>query len=392
MFDELISDFGREDPMKLGIIGCGVISRIYVRDLQRLYSDLVSIEAVANASMDKAKKLAEEFQIPACCSVDELLERKDIELVINLTPPKVHTEINRKILNAGKHVFCEKPFALSIEEAEEIFTLAESKGLYAGSAPDTFLGSAMTTCRKLLQDGWIGKPLYVTANMMTSGVETWHPSPEPFYSEGGGPIYDMGAYYLTVLVSMFGPVKRLISLQGKGFDQREIYNGPRKGEVVDVQVPTYYAVLMEMENGVRVNMNFSFDIWKSSLPLFEVYGTEGTMMVPDPNHHGGVPKIYRKEQKLAACMGGDDHGNGEAFAMPEVAQDVGEYVRGLGVAEMVRAIQEHRPAAVGKEMTLHVLDVLTGILKSGESQTWYEVGHVGDKCMDTIRTGQMSAE
>lgn len=116
------------------------------------------------------------------------------------------------------------------------------------------------------------------------------------------------------------------------------------------------------------------------------------MMVPDPNHHGGVPKIYRKEQKLAACMGGDDHGNGEAFAMPEVAQDVGEYVRGLGVAEMVRAIQEHRPAAVGKEMTLHVLDVLTGILKSGESQTWYEVGHVGDKCMDTIRTGQMSAE
>lgn len=392
MFDELISDFGREDPMKLGIIGCGVISRIYVRDLQRLYSDLASVEAVANASMDKAKKLAEEFQIPACCSVDELLERKDIELVINLTPPKVHTEINRRILNAGKHVFCEKPFALSVEEAKEIFTLAESRGLYAGSAPDTFLGSAMTTCRKLLQDGWIGKPLYVTANMMTSGVETWHPSPEPFYSEGGGPVYDMGAYYLTVLVSMFGPVKRLISLQGKGFDQREIYNGPRKGEIVDVQVPTYYAVLMEMENGVRVNMNFSFDIWKSSLPLFEVYGTEGTMMVPDPNHHGGVPKIYRKEQKLAACMGGDDHGNGEAFAMPEVAQDVGEYVRGLGVAEMVRAIQEHRPAAVGKEMTLHVLDVLTGILKSGESQTWYEVGHVGDKCMDTIRTGQMSAE
>lgn len=378
--------------MKLGIIGCGVISRIYVRDLQRLYSDLVSIEAVANASMDKAKKLAEEFQIPVVCSVDELLERNDIELVINLTPPKVHTEINRRILNAGKHVFCEKPFALSVEEAKEIFTLAESKGLYAGSAPDTFLGSAMTTCRKLLQDGWIGKPLYVTANMMTSGVETWHPSPEPFYSEGGGPVYDMGAYYLTVLVSMFGPVKRLISLQGKGFDQREIYNGPRKGEIVDVQVPTYYAVLMEMENGVRVNMNFSFDIWKSSLPLFEVYGTEGTMMVPDPNHHGGVPKIYRKEQKLAVCMGGDDHGNGEAFAMPEVAQDVGEYVRGLGVAEMVRAIQEHRPAAVGKEMTLHVLDVLTGILKSGESQTWYEVGHVGDKCMDTIRTGQMSAE
>ena len=228
--------------------------------------------------------------------------------------------------------------------------------------------------------------------MMTSGVETWHPSPEPFYSEGGGPIYDMGAYYLTVLVSMFGPVKRLISLQGKGFDQREICNGPRKGEIVDVQVPTYYAVLMEMENGVRVNMNFSFDIWKSSLPLFEVYGTEGTLMVPDPNHHGGVPKIYRKEQKLAACMGGDDHGNGEAFAMPELAQDVGEYVRGLGVAELVRAIQEHRPAAVGKEMTLHVLDVLTGILKSGESQIWYEPGHAGDKCMDTIRTRQTSAE
>mgnify|MGYP004630896745 FL=1 len=363
--------------MKLGIVGCGVISRVYVRDLQRLYAGLVTVEAVADAFLENAKELAGEFRIPVCCSVDELLERKDIELVINLTPPKFHTEINRKILNAGKHVFCEKPFALGVEEAEEIFNLAESKGLYAGSAPDTFLGSAMTTCRKLLQDGWIGKPLYVTANMMTSGVETWHPSPEPFYSEGGGPIYDMGAYYLTVLVSMLGPVKRLISLQGKGFDQREIYNGPRKGEIVDVQVPTYYAVLMEMENGVRVTMNFSFDIWKSSLPLLEVYGTEGTMVVPDPNHHGGVPKIYRREQKLAACMGGDDHGNGEAFAMPELAQDVGEYVRGLGVAELVKAIQEHRPAAVGKEMTLHVLDVLTGILKSGESQTWYEVGKKG---------------
>ena len=146
--------------MKLGIIGCGVISRVYVRDLQRLYADLVTVEAVADVFLENAKELAGEFRIPVCCSVDELLERKDIELVINLTPPNFHTEINRKVLNAGKHVFCEKPFALGVEEAEEIFNLAESKGLYAGSAPDTFLGSAMTTCRMVgLENRCMSQPI-----------------------------------------------------------------------------------------------------------------------------------------------------------------------------------------------------------------------------------------
>ena len=356
--------------MNIGILGCGVISRVYARDMKRLFPGELNIRSAADVDVNRARALAEEFEIPNACTVEELLADPEIELVVNLTPPKFHTALNRQILEAGKHLFSEKPFALTLEDAKETLALAEAKGLCVGSAPDSFMGSAHRTVQKLLKDGWIGKPLYVTANMMYSMVELWHPSPEAFYQEGGGPIYDMGGYYISTLVNLFGPVTRIQAVSATGYPARTIYNGPRMGETVPVEIPTFYAAILEM-GSVIVTMNFSFDIWKSSLPLFEVYGTEGTLVVPDPNHHGGSPQVYRKEQRLAACFGGEDTGKGEALTIPECTQNVGEYVRGLGVADLARAIREGRRCAANGELALHTVDVMTGIMKAAKSGQAY---------------------
>ena len=360
-----------EEIMNVGILGCGVISRIYLRDMQRLFPGELAVKAVADVDPARAAKLAEEFDVPHAQTPEEMLADPEIGLVVNLTPPKLHTKLNRQSLEAGKHLFCEKPFALTLPEAEETLRLAESKGLSVGCAPDTFMGSAIQTCRKLIRDGWIGTPLYATANMMYSMVELWHPNPESFYQEGGGPVYDMGGYYITALVSLFGSVTRIQAVSATGYSERNVYVGPKAGQSFPVDTPTFYAVLLETSRKVIVTMNFSFDIWKSSLPLFEVYGTDGTLVVPDPNHHGGTPKVFRKEQRLAECFGGEDAGKGEYFTLPELSQNVGEYVRGLGVADMVRAIRLGRPCAANGKLALHVVDVMTGIMEAARTDTAY---------------------
>jgi predicted dehydrogenase len=355
----------------LGIIGCGVISNTYIKDIQRLYFSSLFIKAVADSDLNRAKEQAKKYGISCACSVEEILADPEIAIIINLTPPKFHTQINRMIIGAGKNLFCEKPFALTLEDAEEIREAADTKGVYAACAPDSFLGSSLRTCRKLLEDGWIGKPLYVNANMMNCGVETWHVSPFSFYGEGGGPIFDMGGYYFTALVDFFGSAESVIAVSGKGFNPRKCYAGPHTGEDIEVEVPTFYSAILRMTNGIIVTMNFSFDIWKSSLPVFEIYGTDGTLKVPDPNMHGGVPEIYRKEQKLAACFGGNDTGNGEMFRVPEIEQDVGEYVRGMGVSDLAEAIKSRRECKCNARLAVHVVDIMTGIIKAADSGKTY---------------------
>jgi len=359
------------DRTCVGLIGCGVISNTYLRDMKRLYADSLYIKMTADVDSGRAKKQAEAYGVEKNGTVEELLSDPEITLVINLTPPRFHTPVNRQIIEAGKHVFCEKPFALSMEEAIETAELAAKKGVMICCAPDSFLGSSLSTCRKVIQDGWIGKPLYVNANMMNSGVETWHPSPAPFYSEGGGPVFDMGGYYFTALVSMFGAAKQVMAVQETGYKERTCYTGPEKGKKVPVQTPTFYALILTMKSGVIVTMNFSFDIWKSTLPMFEVYGTDGTLMVPDPNMHGGIPKIYRKEQKLSACFDGMDTGSGEAFALPELNQNVGEYVRGIGVADMAEAIKAGTRPGCNIDLVLHVTEIMTGTMEAAKSGEIY---------------------
>jgi len=351
--------------MKIGIIGCGVIANTYIRDIKRLYKDL-EIAAVADVNIEAASKMAEKFELPRATSVDELLSDDEIELVVNLTPPRFHTQINLRILEAGKNVFCEKPLALSMEDAQRVIGLAREKNLKIGCAPDSFMGSSLSTCKKIVDDGWIGKPLYAITNMLSSGVETWHPNPEPFYKEGGGPIYDMGGYYFSALVSMFGPVVSVRAIGAKGFDKRNIYVGERRGESVDVDVLTHYSILVTFKSGFIANMNFSFDVFRTEMPMFEVYGTGGTLFVPDPNMHGGRPRIYRKEQKLSECFGGEDEGAMDICEVPEMFQNVGEYVRGIGVHDLAEAIREGREPKANDRLALHVLDIMTSVMKSAE--------------------------
>ncbi len=354
--------------MKIGIIGCGVISNTYIRDIKRLYRDL-DIVAVSDVNIDAAKECAEKYGIETACSVEELLKEPEIELVVNLTPPAFHTEINLLALEAGKHVFCEKPLALKLDDAKKVLDLADKKGLKVGCAPDSFMGSSLSTCRKVLEDGWIGKPFYAITNMLSAGVETWHPRPEPFYMEGGGPIYDMGGYYFTTLVSMFGPVSFVRAMGLKGFEKRNVYVGEGAGSSFDVDVLTTYSVLVSFKSGFVANMNFSFDVFRTKMPMFEIYGTEGTLFVPDPNMHGGTPRIYRKEQHLAKCYGGNNDREKDIYELPEMFQNVGEYVRGIGVHDLAMAIKEGREPIASGRLALHVLDIMTSVMKSAETGT-----------------------
>lgn len=360
---------------RIGIIGCGVISNTYIRDIQRFY-DKLYICACADINTALAKEHAAKYNIPTGCSVDELLSADEIEIVVNLTPPQFHTEINSKILLAGKHLFCEKPFALTLSDADEILRLANEKGLAVGSAPDTFMGSSLQTCNKLLQDGWIGTPLYATANMMSCGVETWHPAPANFYKEGAGPLYDMGPYYFTALATLLGPLKSVCAFSGTGFSSRKVYTGPHKGSSVPVETPTHYSGMAQLQSGVIVSMNFSFDIWHSNLPMLEIYGTDGTLEVPDPNMSGGRPKVYRKERTLdtlycdSAKTKAKQHVSAE---MPELFPDIGEYTRGAGILDLAYAIRAGRTPRAGGVLARHVIEAITGMMRSAETHEIYNM-------------------
>lgn len=374
--------------VNVGILGCGVISNTYIRDIKRFYPSL-HLAACADVNVELAKSHAEKYRIPSGCSVVEMLAMEEVELVVNLTPPQFHMELNKKILQAGKHVFCEKPFAPTAAQARQIMDLADEKRLLVGSAPDTFLGSSLQTCRKILDDGWIGKPLYVTANMMSNGVETWHPAPANFYRQGAGPLYDMGPYYFTALAALLGPVKRVSAFSGTGFPVRKVYTGPLKGQEVPVETPTHYSGTAELASGVIVSMNISFDIWHSNLPMFEIYGTDGTLEVPDPNMSGGRPRVYRKERTLDVLY--DDSRETKekqdtSVELPELYPHIGDYTRGIGVLDLACAIDEKRKPRVNAEMACHVIEAITGMMESAQDKKVYEMKTTCEK-PEPIKTG-----
>ena len=374
--------------VNVGILGCGVISNTYIRDIKRFYPSL-HLAACADVNVELARSHAEKYQVPAGCSVEEMLAMEEVELVVNLTPPQFHTELNKKILLAGKHVFCEKPFAPTVAGAREVMALADEKGLLVGSAPDTFLGSSLQTCRKILDDGWIGRPLYVTANMMSNGVETWHPAPGNYYRRGTGRLYDMGPYYFTALAALLGPVKRVSAFSGTGFPVRRIYAGPLKGQEIQVETPTHYSGTAELASGVIVSMNISFDIWHSNLPMFEIYGTEGTLEVPDPNMSGGRPKVYRKERTLDVLY--DDSEETKArqnisVELPELYPHIGEYTRGIGVLDLADSIVSGRKPRVNAEMACHVIEAITGMMESARDKKVYEMKTACER-PEPVRTG-----
>jgi predicted dehydrogenase len=346
------------NKVKIGIIGCGNISGIYLKNCTQMF-DILDVVACADLDIERAKAKAEEFNIPKACSVEELLANEDIQIVINLTIPKAHTEVCMAALNAGKNVYVEKPFAITREDGLKILNTAKEKGLLVGGAPDTFLGGGIQTCRKLIDDGWIGEPVAATAFMTCHGHEGWHPDPEFYYKVGAGPMFDMGPYYLIALVSLLGPVRRVTGSTRISFPERTITSQPKYGTKIKVDVPTHVAGILDFERGAVGTVITSFDIWSAQLPCIEIYGSSGTLSVPDPNTFGGPVMIKRQ-------------GASEWSEIP-LLFDYSENSRGIGVADMACSLSSGEKHRANGELTYHVLEIMHGFHDASRDGKHYEL-------------------
>jgi len=345
------------DKLKVGVIGCGNISQIYFTASKAFR--VLDVAACADLNMEAAKAKAQEHGLNAV-SVDELLADKSIDIVLNLTTPLAHTLVNLKVLEAGKHVYLEKPLAVEREDGRKVLDLAKRKGLRVGCAPDTFLGAGQQTCRKIVDDSWIGTPVAGTAFMMCGGHESWHPNPGFYYLKGGGPMLDMGPYYLTALVNMLGPVKRVCSSAKLSFKTRTCTCKPRFGEVLPVQTPTHITGVADFASGASVSITMSFDVKAHAHSNIEIYGSAGSMIVPDPNTFGGSVKVKRP---------GDQ--DWKEFSHSHIYP---ENTRSLGLADMAAAIIEGRPHRCSGDLAFHVLDVMQAFLESSERGSHIEIG------------------
>ena len=354
--------------MGIGLIGCGNISTAYLQ-LATQFSSL-EMRAVADLDMAIAKTQAEKFNLRAL-SVPDLLASSDIDIVVNLTIPAAHFEVTKQILQAGKHAFSEKPFVLSLEEGEALRKLADETGLRIGSAPDTFLGGAHQLVRSLIDQGAIGEVLSGTCHVMSRGMEAWHPNPDFFFQPGGGPILDLGPYYITNLVQLIGPVKAVSAMASTGLKTRTIGTGPRTGENVPVDTPTTLHALLEFQSGAIITLGASWDVSAHRHENMELYGSEGSLYVPDPNFFGGSV-LHADASGGTAQPKQDDH----PFGITNTTDGQGEKranYRCAGLADMAKAILENRPHRCSLDLAAHVVDVMTGILESGEKKRWIEL-------------------
>ena len=331
-----------EKKTKVGVIGCGNISGIYF-DVSKTF-DILDIVACADLMDERAQQKATQYNIPRAITVEELLADPEIQIVLNLTTPGAHAQVALAAVQAGKSVYNEKPLTIKREEAQLILKIADEKGLRVGSAPDTFLGAGLQTCRKLIDEGKIGEPIAATAFMTCHGHESWHPDPEFYYQVGGGPMFDMGPYYLTALVSLIGPVKSVAAIARITFPERTITSKPKYGKKVPVEVPTHVAGLMNFANGAVGTIITSFDVWGATLPFIEIYGSEGSLSVPDPNSFGGPVSLWRPESR-------------QWVDIPLIPWRA-ENSRSVGVADMAHAIRSGRPHRANGRMAYHVLDIM----------------------------------
>ena len=327
------------DAVKVGLIGCGTIAPQYLRNMPGYPG--VRVAACSDLDAERAASRAREFGVPAVLTVEELLADPEIGIVVNLTLPATHAEVSLAAIAGGKHVYSEKPLAVLREDGDAILKAAREAGVVAGCAPDTFLGAGIQTCRRLIDQGRIGRPVAAMASMLGHGHEHWHPAPAFYYQAGGGPMFDMGPYYLTALVALLGPVSRVSGSHGRAFDRRTITSKPLRGTEIEVEVSTHVAGVLDFQNGAIGTIVTSFDVWESDVPWMEVYGTEGSISVPNPNNFGGPVRVQR--------------GRGEWEEVPLEHPEVG---RGIGVAEMAHAVRAGAPSRVDAAMANHVLDVM----------------------------------
>lgn len=328
-------------PVGIGIIGCGNISNAYFKGASAF--EILEIVACADLNMEAAKAKAEEHGCTAQ-TVDELLANPDVELVINLTIPAAHAEVSLKALEAGKHVHCEKPLAVELADGKAVIDAAKAKGLKVGCAPDTFMGAGLQTCRKLLDDGWIGRPVSGTAFMMGRGPESWHPNPAFFYEIGGGPMFDMGPYYITALVHLLGPVKRVMAVTSKAFETRTATCEAEFGKQLPVEVPTHNVGALEFHSGAVITMTISFDVYAHGHKPIEIYGTEGSLQVPDPNTFGGPVNLWTPTER---------EWREQAFSHKYAGN-----MRGIGAADMAMSIRTGSAQRTSGELAYHALEVM----------------------------------
>lgn len=339
--------------MKVGMVGVGKISGIYLKNFKNVFKD-VELVAVCDLIRERAEKAQKEYGIPKLYNtMEELFADPEIDIVLNLTRPYQHYEVSRAALLAGKHVYSEKPLGADLAEGEALVKLAAEKDLFIGGAPDTFMGAGIQTCRKLIDEGVIGAPIGGRFVMASHGVETWHPDPDFYYQRGGGPLLDMGPYYLTAMINLLGGIKEVSGYCNTAYPTRLITAEPHVGEIIQVNVPTHYEAFITLESGLRVSLLTSFDIYKSKQTNIEIYGTKGTLFVPDPNCFGGPVEFFDGEKK-------------ELIEFP-LKFDYAENSRCLGLDDMAKAIETGRPGRTTHLQTFHVLEAMCGIMKSTET-------------------------
>jgi len=356
---------------RIGIAGIGNISGVYLDNLSDIFGKRVKLSAVTDLFADRAKKAAADYGLRACASVDEMVNSADVDIIVNLTQPQYHYGVALAALNAGKHVYNEKPLCVKREEAARLVQAAAAKKLRLGGAPDTFMGPGLQTCRKIIDDGWIGRPVAANACMLCHGPEHWHPAPEFYYKAGGGPMFDMGPYYLSALVYLLGPVSRICGSAQKGQGERLISSEPLNGTKIAVEVATHVAGVLDFACGAVGVIITSFDVWSSSAPCIEIYGTEGTLQVPEPNYFRGEVRLRRfrdENWSLIPLMLNEPDNPADRDKQQRL-----NALRGIGVVDMAEAIEQGRPHRASAEMAYHVLDIMHGIHDASASGAYYHV-------------------
>lgn len=348
---------------RVGVVGTGVISGTYLEHLAQLPG--VEVVAVADLDVSRAQTVAAAYPGVRALSSDDLMADPDVDIVLNLTIPAAHAPVHQAALQAGKHTYGEKPLAVDRAEAEPLLKLAAANNLRIGCAPDTVLGTGTQTARAAIDRGDIGVPTAATAAFVTPGHELWHPAPEFYYQAGGGPLLDMGPYYVTSLVTLLGPVRRVTGRAGRSQEQRKVHTGPRAGTTFAVDVPTHVTGILEHASGALTTVLMSFDVWAARLPRIEIHGTEGSLSVPDPNHFDGTVELATATQR-------------DWTPLP-VAGGYAGAGRGVGVADMARAIRTGEPHRADGALAYHVLDVLESLLEAAAQDQPVDVASTVDR-------------
>ena len=357
------------DPLRIGLLGCGRISDIYLQNCNRY--DELDVVACASLDIKETRAKAAKYNIAKACDTEDLLSDPDIDCILNLTVPAAHAEIILRTLAAGKHVYSEKPIVTQLNDGKKILELAQKNNLVVGNAPDTFLGGRWQTCRELLDQGLIGKPTAIFAFVGTHGVERHNPNPDFYYQMGGGPLLDLGPYYLTAMVFLLGSISRVSGMASRAFEKRMIENGPRFGQWMDVEVDTHSQSMFEFSSGVIGSMTISFDIWDSQTPRLEIYGENGTICIPDPDPVHGANifegEVWYRTKDTSRWTHQPRPTGREDWQVAENKFGYNYNARGLGLLDLSYAIHEGRKPRASAELAYHVFEVMDAILSSSES-------------------------